>query len=185
MTERQKLMNELAVRAVLSLPKVFVWKLRYGKRLHMPWIQAFGKHAELHLDKRAKVSLGKETVSRFGLFLRAEGGALSVGDKCFFNTHVSITCLEKITIGDRCQIANNVVIVDQDHDYREGWGKYRTAPVTIGNDVWIGANAVILKGSIIGDGAVIAAGSVVRGEVKAHSLYLGITKGQRPIGASH
>lgn len=147
----------------------------------MPWIQSFGKHTELHLDKKSSVSLGKETVSRFGLFLRAEGGTLSIGDKCFFNTHVSITCLERITIGDRCQVANNVVIVDQDHDYRAGWGKYQTKPVTIGNDVWIGANVVILKGSTIGDGAVIAAGSVVKGEVAPHSLYLGITKDQRPI----
>lgn len=177
-------MNELAVRAALSLPRVLAWKLRYGRRLRMPWVQAFGKHAELHLDKNARVSMGKETVSRFGLFLRVEGGDLTIGDKCFFNTHVSITCLEKIAIGDRCQIANNVVIVDQDHDYRTGWGKYQTAPVTIGSDVWIGANAVILKGSIIGDGAVIAAGSVVKGEVKPHSLYLGLTKGQRPIDAS-
>lgn len=178
-------MNELVIRAILSLPRILIWKCKYGKRLHMPWVQSFGKHAEIHLDKKAKISLGKETVSRFGLFLRAEGGALSIGDKCFFNTHVSVTCLEKITIGDRCQIANNVVIVDQDHDYRAGWGKYRTAPVTIGSDVWIGANAVILKGSTIGDGAVIAAGSVVKGRVEPHSLYLGITKGQRPIDTGH
>lgn len=174
-------MNELAVRAVLSLPRVFFWKIRYGRRLKLPWVQAFGKHAELHMDKRARVSLGRETVSRFGLFVRAEGGTLSIGDKCFFNTQVSITCLERIEIGDRCQIANNVVIVDQDHDYRSGWGRYRTSPVVIGGDVWIGANAVILRGSVIGDGAVIAAGAVVRGEVKPHSLYLGILKGQRPL----
>lgn len=174
-------MSELAVRAVLSLPRVFLWKCRYGKRLQLPWVQAFGKHTELHMDKGAKVSLGKAAVSRFGLFLRAEGGTLSIGDKCFFNTQVSITCLDSITIGDRCQIANNVVIVDHDHDYRAGWGHYQTAPVSIGNDVWIGANAVILKGSVIGDGAVIAAGSVVKGRVEPRSLYLGLIKGQRPL----
>lgn len=178
-------MNELIMRAILSILKVLVWKCRYGGRLHMPWVQSFGKHTELHIGKKSQVSLGKETVSRFGLFLRVEGGTLSIGDKCFFNTHVSITCLESITIGDRCQIANNVVIVDQDHDYQAGWGTYRTAPITIGNDVWIGANAVILKGSIIGDGAVIAAGSVVKGEVEPHSLYLGMAKGQRSIGKTH
>ena len=174
-------MNELAVRAVCSLPRVLLWKCRYGRRLRMPWVQSFGKHAELHMDQRARLSLGKETVSRFGLFLRAEGGELTIGDKCFFNTHVSITCLERITIGDRCQIANNVVIVDQDHNYRAGWGSYWTAPVTIGNDVWIGGNAVILKGSTIGDGAVIAAGAVVKGHVEPRSLYFGMGKEQRPI----
>ncbi len=174
-------MNELVIRAIFSLPKILLWKFKYGGRLTMPLVQSFGKHAELHLDKKARVSIGKETVSRFGLFLRAEGGELFIGDKCFFNTHVSVTCLERIRIGDRCQIANNVIIVDQDHDYRASWGTYHTAPVEIGNDVWIGANAVILKGSTIGDGAVIAAGAVVRGHVKPHSLYLGIAKGQRPI----
>ena len=146
-------MNELAVRAAWSLPKVIWWKIKYGGRFRAPLVQSFGKHTELHLDKKAKVSLGKETVSRFGLFLRAEGGTLSIGDKCFFNTHVSVTCMERIRIGDRCQIANNVVIVDHDHDYRKGWGSYRTAPVEIGDDVWIGANAVILKGSRIGSGS--------------------------------
>lgn len=176
-------MNELAVRAAWSLPKVIWWKIKYGGRFRAPLVQSFGKHTELHLDKKAKVSLGKETVSRFGLFLRAEGGTLSIGDKCFFNTHVSVTCMERIRIGDRCQIANNVVIVDHDHDYRKGWGSYRTAPVEIGDDVWIGANAVILKGSRIGDGAVIAAGAVVRGQVSAHSVYLGIGKEQKPIEA--
>lgn len=174
-------MKELAMRAALSLPKVFWWKCRYGRRLGISWVQALGKHAELHMDRHAKVSLGKHTVSRFGLFLRAEGGALSIGDKCFFNTQVSITCLERITIGDRCQIANNVVIVDHDHDYEAGWGHYKTSPVKIGNDVWIGANVVILRGSVIGDQAVIAAGSVVKGRVESHSLYLGLSKGQRPL----
>ena len=174
-------MNELMMRAFCSLPRVLWWKCRYGGRLVMPLVQAFGKHTELHLDGKARVFFGKETVSRFGFFVRAEGGRLKIGDKCFFNTQVSITCMDEISLGDRCQIANNVVIVDHDHDYRAGWGVYRTAPVVIGNDVWIGANAVILKGSRIGDGAVIAAGSVVRGEVAPRSLYLGIEKGQRPL----
>ncbi|MBQ8184493.1 MAG: acyltransferase [Lachnospiraceae bacterium] len=174
-------MNELAVRVIASLPKVIWWKCKFGGRLKMPLVQAFGKHAELHVNKQAKVSLGKELVSRFGLFLRVEGGDLEIGDKCFFNTQVSITCMDRITIGDRCQIANNVVIVDHDHDYRAGWGHYQTAPVTIGKDVWIGANAVILKGSTVGDGAVIAAGAVVRGIVEPHSIYLGPGKEQRKI----
>lgn len=174
-------MNELAVRAVLSVPRVLFWKMKYAGRLHLPLVQALGKHTELHIQKNAQVSIGKELVSRFGLFLRAESGNLKIGDKCFFNTHVSITCMKEITVGDRCQVANNVVIVDHDHDYRAGWGHYQCAPVTIGNDVWIGANAVILKGSVIGDGAVIAAGTVVKGQVKPHCVYLGLDKEQRPI----
>lgn len=174
--------NELKTMAVLSLPKVIYYKLRYGSRLKMPIVQAFGKHTQIRIDEKGSLQLGKETVSRFGLFLRCEGGKLEIGDKCFFNTHVSITAMDSITIGERCQIANNVVIVDHDHDYNAAWGTYKTAPVAIGNDVWIGANAVILKGSEIGDHAVIAAGAVVRGKVEAGSVYLGLDKPLRKKG---
>ena len=125
----------------------------------------------MRLGKEARVSLGRETVSRGGLTIRAEQGKIVIGDKCFFNTNCSLTAMEDITIGDRCQFANNLVIVDHDHDYRAGWGHYRTAPVHIGNDVWVGANCVILKGTTIGDHCVIAAGSVVSGEVPPGTVF--------------
>ena len=125
----------------------------------------------MRVGKEARVSLGRETVSRGGLTIRAEQGKIVIGDKCFFNTNCSLTAMEDITIGDRCQFANNLVIVDHDHDYRAGWGHYRTAPVHIGNDVWVGANCVILKGTTIGDHCVIAAGSVVSGEVPPGTVF--------------
>ena len=49
-----------------------------------------------------------------------------------------------------------------------------TAPIKIGNHVWIGVNCTILKGVTIGDGAIIAAGSVVTKDVPAHSLVGGV-----------
>ena len=48
--------------------------------------------------------------------------------------------------------------------------KYKTAPVEIGNNVWIGANCVILRGTKIGDNCVVAAGSVIKGEFPANTL---------------
>ena len=50
--------------------------------------------------------------------------------------------------------------------------KYKCAPISIGNNVWIGANSVILRGSSIGDGVVIGAGSVVKGSVPAKTIYI-------------
>ena len=134
-------------------------------------MQSFGRGCVLRVGKEARVSLGRETVSRGGLTIRAEQGKIVIGDKCFFNTNCSLTAMEDITIGVRCQFANNLVIVDHDHDYRAGWGHYRTAPVHIGNDVWVGANCVILKGTTIGDHCVIAAGSVVSGEVPPGTVF--------------
>jgi len=66
------------------------------------------------------------------------------------------------------------VIVDHDHNYRQGYSGYITAPVTIGADVWIGANAVVLKGTSIGDGAVVAAGAVVAGSVPPGAVVGGV-----------
>lgn len=163
-------MMEIYWRVFLSLPKVLWWKIKYMGKCALPMIQAFGRHTELHL-KNGRVSFGKEQITRGDAVFRVEGGELTIGDKCFFNRNVSITCKKKITIGDRCQIANNVVIVDHDHAGSENWGSYIEDPVIIGNDVWIGAGAVILRGTVIGDRAVIGAGSIVKGEVPAGVVF--------------
>ena len=163
-------MMEIYWRVLLSLPKVFWWKIKYVGKCSMHWIQAFGPHTELKI-KNGKAHFGKEQITRGMAIFRVEGGELTVGDKCFFNQNVSITCKKKVVIGDRCQIANNVVIVDHDHAGSENWGSYVETPVIIGNDVWIGAGAVILRGTTIGDKAVIGAGSIVKGNVPAGCVY--------------
>ena len=163
-------MMEIYWRVLVSLPKVLWWKIKYAGKCSMHWIQAFGHHTELKI-KNGKAHFGKEQITRGMAVFRVEGGELTIGDKCFFNQNVSITCKNKIVIGDRCQIANNVVIVDHDHAGSENWGSYVETPVIIGNDVWIGAGAVILRGTTIGDKAVIGAGSIVKGDVPAGCVY--------------
>lgn len=84
--------------------------------------------------------------------------------------------MESVTIGNKCNIANNVVIVDHDHMISE-YGVvagYNTAAVEIGNNVWIGANVTILKGTHIGNGAVIAAGAVVNCDVPSCEVWGGV-----------
>ena len=163
-------MLEIYWRVFVSLPKVLWWKIKYGKKCVLPMIQALGHHTELHI-KQGKAIFGKEQITRGNAVFRVEGGELVIGDKCFFNQNVSITCKKKIVIGDRCQIANNVVIVDHDHAGSDNWGSYVENDVVIGSDVWIGAGAIILRGTTIGDKAVIGAGSIVKGEVPAGKVF--------------
>ena len=163
-------MWEIYWRVLVSLPKVLWLKLRYAGKCSMPLVQAFGHHTEVKI-KDGTARFGKEQITRGNAVFRVEGGELIIGDKCFFNQNVSITCKKKIVIGDRCQIANNVVIVDHDHAGSEIWGSYVETPVTIGNDVWIGANVVIMRGTTIGDKAVIGAGSIVKGDVPAGKVF--------------
>ena len=163
-------MWEIYWRVLVSLPKVLWLKLRYAGKCTMPLIQAFGHHTEVKI-KDGTARFGKEQITRGNAVFRVEGGELKIGDKCFFNQNVSITCKKNIVIGDRCQIANNVVIVDHDHAGSENWGSYVETPVVIGNDVWIGANVVIMRGTTIGDKAVIGAGSIVKGDIPAGKVF--------------
>jgi acetyltransferase-like isoleucine patch superfamily enzyme len=84
-----------------------------------------------------------------------------------------------ITIGSFCSISQNVTIVASNHQFKNGefiqsqkWSVEKNF-VTIGHDVWVGANSVILPGVVIGDGAVIAAGSVVTKNVENNSVVAG------------
>ena len=50
--------------------------------------------------------------------------------------------------------------------------KFKTAPITIGNNVWMGANALILRGTTIGDNTVVGGGTVVKGDFPANSVII-------------
>ncbi|MFD0763855.1 acyltransferase [Mucilaginibacter lutimaris] len=103
-------------------------------------------------------------------------GKLSIGDGTYINPNSMIFARTEVKIGSNCAISWKCEIVDDDmHCIVVNSEKLPSArPITIGNNVWIGAGAKILKGVTIGDGAIIAAGSIVSKDVPAHSLAAGI-----------
>jgi acetyltransferase-like isoleucine patch superfamily enzyme/coenzyme F420-reducing hydrogenase beta subunit len=92
----------------------------------------------------------------------------------FINEGVEITCSSKIIIGKDCTIARDVVIRDYDGHTIELPDYEISKPITIGEHVWIGNRAMILKGVTIGDGAIIAAGALVTKNVPKGSIVAGI-----------
>lgn len=90
----------------------------------------------------------------------------------YANYGLRLECYQSIRIGYGVAIGPEVMIRDSDNHSVDG--KVATAPVVIGNQVWIGARAIILKGVTIGDGAVIAAGAVVSRDVPAGALVGGV-----------
>lgn len=126
------------------------------------------------------VSLGDNMVIKSGARICAcnEKAIVSIGKNTTFGYHTFLFASEKIEIGDDCLIAPFVYIVDSDHniakDQKINAQPNSTAPIKIGNDVWIGTGAKILKGVTIGDGAVVASGALVKEDVSPYSIVGGI-----------
>lgn len=92
----------------------------------------------------------------------------------YINGFSQIVCAKNIEIGNDVAIAREVVIRDTDaHDILDGKHQ-KVKPVKIGNHVWIGAKAMIMKGVTIGDGAIIAAGAIVTKDVPEKCIVAGI-----------
>ena len=106
---------------------------------------------------------------------------LTIGDHCFLGHNCAITVAQQVKIGNHCLIAGGVRISDFDGhpidaaERRRGVTSPsdRVVPVTIGDDVWLGHSAVILKGVTIGDRAIVGARSVVTGDVDADTVVAG------------
>jgi acetyltransferase-like isoleucine patch superfamily enzyme len=127
------------------------------------------------------------------------GGSLTLGDDCYIEQNVQITAEGQVTIGARsfvgrgsviasshsviigadALIAAYVTIRDQDHAIGDVVLPYRhqgkeTSPVKIGNNVWIGTKASVLRGVAIGDGAVVGAHALVISDVESRTVVGGV-----------
>ena len=104
-----------------------------------------------------------------------DGGKLHITN-CSTSGNNMIICKTKISIGSGTQIAFGVTLMDHDFHkiYSQGRARPESKPILIGKNVWIGMNAVILKGVKVGDGAIIAAGAIVTKNVPAGSLVAGV-----------
>ena len=133
----------------------------------------------LFLGKQARLTCRSFDIYS-GSRVNVESGAvLSLGSG-YMNYDCVIDCFSSITIGDDVAISERVVIRDSDNHNitTKGDGcvgvRSMSAPIVIGNHVWIGMNVTILKGVTIGEGAVVAAGSVVNKDVPPHCLVAGV-----------
>jgi acetyltransferase-like isoleucine patch superfamily enzyme len=146
----------------------------------------------LRSTKPRAIVIGKHVSCYAGCsFSVGENGSCVIGDFTLLNGAL-IMAEEKIDIGSHCLVSWNVGIADSDfHPLepaqrlidaqalapyfkdRPPRPKLKTGPVIIGDNVWIGMNATILKGVTIGENSVVAAGSVVTKSVPANTVVAG------------
>ena len=138
-------------------------------------IERVSPNVIVNVSKGAKLILGNRVRIHHGSKISSVGsGILKLGDNVAINQNCGIFSMERIEIGEGTELGPGVLIYDHDHDFRAPGGlkagKFKTSPVVIGKNVWIGANSIILRGSTIGDNSVIGAGTIVTGNIPANSI---------------
>jgi acetyltransferase-like isoleucine patch superfamily enzyme/coenzyme F420-reducing hydrogenase beta subunit len=132
------------------------------------------KETRLLLEPNAKMIINGSYTAYADSYIRVVKNGELIVNSGFINEGVQITCASKITIGEECVIARDVVIRDYDGHTIAIPGYEMEKPINIGNHVWIGNRAMILKGVTIGDGAIIAAGSVVTKDLPSKCIAAGV-----------
>jgi acetyltransferase-like isoleucine patch superfamily enzyme len=102
----------------------------------------------------------------------APGATITLEDNCFLNQGTHIACMREISIGERCLIADQALIMDTDF-HPVGDEPTQSAPVIIKGRAWVGARAIILKGVTIGEGAIVGAGAVVARSIPSRAVAVG------------
>ena len=116
-----------------------------------------------------------ETFCLFPPFYTDCGQNITVGKNVFINTGCRFQDQGGIVLGDGALIGHNVVLATLNHDeYPAKRHILHPAPIVLGKNVWLGANATVVPGVTIGDGAVVAAGAVVTRDVPPNVLVGGV-----------
>lgn len=161
--------------AVINIQESSIIDTEYGSLIlnkkwidndNFPFVFSMGDKSELIVKGDFSIFSG----SRISINTNAK---LTLGSG-FINNGLNLACFNRIDIGHDVAISENVTIRDSDNHTLLPIKNNVSAPIKIGNKVWIGINVTILKGVTIGDGAVIAAGAVVNKDVPAKCLAGGV-----------
>ena len=163
------------VSVIFSFFKFCFIKIIRFREFSFHLVERFSPSTMVNIHKKGRMILGNKLRVHSGTRLSVTSGALlSVGDNTAFNYNCIIVARKSVKIGKGCTFGPNVCVFDHDHDFRNSdemnGTAYQCEEIVIGNNVWIGANAIILKGSKIGDDSVIGAGTIVTGTVPPHSV---------------
>jgi acyl-[acyl carrier protein]--UDP-N-acetylglucosamine O-acyltransferase len=115
-----------------------------------------------------------------GIMLQTRGSdaEITIGRGNAFSNNTVLCAMQSIRIGDGCRIGDNVAIYDADFHELDPATRDRSAgvvkPVVIGDNVWIGSRAMVLRGATIGNNAVIGAMSLVTKEIPPNCVAAGI-----------
>ena len=138
-----------------------------------------GKGLELKIEPRGKIRFGRFVWIGDGTKIRCHEGAVEIGAKTVMGQECTISAYQHVRIGEECVIADRAMFIDFDHGIVEVerpirlQGIYKR-DVEVGNNVWIGYGACILRGVSVGDNSVIGTNAVVTKDIPANAVVAGI-----------
>ena len=139
------------------------------------WLRIY-RNVEIRRRKNGNVQIGSNVKIDRNAVLSVSGGSnLQIGDHVCVGCNNMIMCHEHIVIGNGTIMGPNVLIYDHDHCFdRTGVEKrkYVTSPVHIGENCWIGAGTIILRGTVIGNNCVVGAGATLKGTYPDGSIIV-------------
>lgn len=172
----KRLVDWLIMNQVETRPRWYV-------RMLAPLYQHRGRHSKIYHSVRMdtppyrKFSLGDYSVVESFSCINNAVGDVVIGDHTRVGLHNTV--IGPVTIGHHVNLAQGITITALNHNFEDKSQRIdvqgvSTKPVIIGDDIWIGANAVVLPGVSIGNHSVVAAGAVVTKDVPPHTLVAGV-----------
>ncbi len=129
------------------------------------------------ISQHAEFIIGENVMINQSNFITAKSNAkLIIGNNTYI-TRATISCLGEIEIGENCILGEGMKIFDHNHQYTKNpfsvsKTDFNIGKVKIGNNVWTGANVVILKDVNIGDNVILGAGCVIHKDVPSNAIII-------------
>lgn len=165
------------LKRLLQLLRACCLSFHKNIKLHDIWNTRISRTARFGGIGMIDCQGGIELLNNAAIMTASKQATLELGQNVFVNRNVIIACRKHIAIGAGTVIGPNVVIYDHDHRFdtngrvkENAPNPYKEGDVIIGKNVWLGAGAIILRGTTIGDGSIIAAGAVVKGKIPGSVL---------------
>ena len=156
------------IKILYSLIKITLLKLFSSANINTTGLQIFSYNTRLSFGKQSIITLGNKIISDGRLSIISDNNSiLTLGNNIYFNEGCMISCKSKIVIGSGCQFGPSVKIFDNDHDFDSKHGVKHTHKTT---PIIIGSNAIILRGSKIGNNCVIGAGTIIKNDIPDNTI---------------
>jgi acetyltransferase-like isoleucine patch superfamily enzyme len=154
-------------------------KLRYRSRLQTDGVCFICPKVQLEIGRGATLRIGRWAWIGHGCKIRVHEGEVEIGAKTVMGQECTISAYQHVSIGRECILADRVMLIDFDHGVTEVerpirlQGIYKR-DVRLGNNVWIGYGACVLRGVSVGENSIVGTNSVLTRDVPQNAVVGGV-----------